>query len=718
MIKLVRNSIITPTSESLLLDESVRIIDIDDRNKSVFVIAFSMKPAKPWLISIESLSQEITAGVSHITVEQQPKFMLRPEDEIGEKEKQAREKRWLLIQELVSDRLPADLLLNGGFGETVRKHADALQINRKTIYRLLFRYWSLGSVKNALLNDGSNIGTNPNRKITKTLGRPPKYLGVIHSDRAIQLQERDHSAINVSYDLYAARKFGSKKKAYDWMLDQFYSSTLPDDKPGNVIRGSHPTLEQFIYHGKKFRDDLYVLKSRQGSIKFNKDYRELVGTAVDGLIGHCHRFEIDATIADIYLVHRINRSWLIGRPVLYVVVDAYTRMIVGVHVGLEGPSWEGARHALYNAFTEKTRYCARYNIDITEEDWPCHYLPSEISADRAELLSGAAEAMSNTLGLTLKIAPPFRPDWKAIVESRFKLINSQLDLKFIPGGVDKRRQERGDRKTELDATLDLDQFTEIVIRAILNHNKNLRIPHVLTPKMIEDGVRPTPIQIWNWCESNTSIHARVKSPDALKISLLPSCEVPIKRGGILFKKLLYTCKLAKLNNWAEKSHSGRTLYTRVWYDPNSIENVWIREGEHFHAIELQPHHAIKFKGHRLEEVEDALSVIHQMSPDEIYEKTQDDINLQRERDNIIKKANKMKKEDGTKISKTKFKENIREKRATETLIERARDNLELSRIREESTTNKTSDTNVGSPPVNAERRRSILRLVSDNFKED
>ncbi|WP_182375318.1 Mu transposase C-terminal domain-containing protein [Pseudomonas putida] len=716
MTNLVRNIILTPTSDSFLLDTTVRIIDIDNRNGSAFVIQFSMSPTKPWLVNIETLQQELDAGVIQISVEQQPKFLLRSEDELSEKEKTSRERRWHLIEGLVSDRSPGEILGTRHFGETVSKHADLMRVDRRVIYRLLFRYWSLGGIKNSLLTDSSNIGKSKNRVITKTLGRPPKYLGVIHSDRAIQLRERDFKAINIAYDLYASNKFGTLTKAYNWMLGNFYSAKLPDGKPGDVIRGSHPTQRQMIYHGKKYRDSLYVLEARHGSIKFNKDYRELIGTSNDGLIGPCHRFEIDATIADIYLVHRIHRSWLIGRPVLYVVVDAFTRMIVGIHIGLEGPSWEGARHALYNAFTKKTEFCKRYNIAIREEDWPCHYLPSEISADRAELLSGAAEAMSNTLGVTLKIAPPFRPDWKAIVESRFKLINSQLDLKFIPGGVNARRQERGDRDTELDATLDLDQFTEIVIRAVLNHNKNLRVPHILSPKMIADEVRPTPLDIWNWSQSNSALNAKTKSPDALKISLLPSCEAPIKRGGIQFKKMLYTCSLAKMNNWAAKSHNGRTLYTRVWYDPNSAENVWIRDGGNFQPLELQPQYAIKFKGHRLEEIEDILSTITQISPDEAHERTQDDINLQRQRDEIIKNAKKMKKEQNTTLTKTKFKENIRDKRAAELAVEHTKDNLHLSSIHGTKTNDNTEQEKT---QTKAKIRQStILRLVTENFSKE
>jgi hypothetical protein len=149
--------------------------------------------------------------------------------------------------------------------------------------------------------------------------------------------------------------------------------------------------------------------------------------------GPCHRFEIDATIADIYLVSRFNRHWIIGRPVVYVVVDVFSALIVGLFVGLEGPSWNGARHALFNAFTDKQAYCAAHGVEIRPEEWPCHHLPQEIMADRGEMLGAAAEGMVSGLHINLAIAPSFRPDWKSVVESRFRLLNNVSQIRWIPG---------------------------------------------------------------------------------------------------------------------------------------------------------------------------------------------------------------------------------------------------------------------------------------------
>lgn len=720
MRRLIANCIIAPTAESAIFDCPVRLLELDSACRKVIVIDYTFSPKKPWVEELDPILIELEAAVLKIAPEQAPDFLVRDDDEISKKELENRERRWSLVRELVEGRTVGELLAGDCFGARVNAHALAVGVDRRQIYRLLFRYWSMGQTKNAFLSNSTNWGKAKNRNISpgKHLGRPPKYLGVVHEDRAIPLGEKELAVIRIAYDRFASGKCGKVRDAWDWMLNKFYTKTLPGGERGEIARGTYPTISQLKHHGKKLFDALYVLKGRRGSIRWNKDYRALTGSASDGVFGPCHRFEIDSTIADVYLVHRLNRNWLIGRPVLYVVVDNYSRMIVGIHVGLEGPSWNGARHALFNAYTPKQEFCKRYKVEITEDEWPCHHLPFELSADRAELLSEAGEAMSNTLGTILKIAPPFRPDWKAIVESRFRLINEGLDLKFCPGGVDARRLERGDRDYELDAILDIDQFTEMVILAVLNHNRNLRLPHLLTEQMIASEVSPTPLEIWRWAMEHSPINARTKGAEELKIALLPSREAPIKRGGIYFQGLLFTCEILQREQWAERSHNGSTRYVRVWYDPNCIDSAWVKVGAEFHPLTLAPHMSQKFSGYRLEEILDVLTITKQVSPDEVFQATQDRVNLKQRAEEILADATKMKEQAGKPASKAKFKADKRVNRQTEVAVDRARDSVDLKAIHSGSAASPESPREPGIRDKGelSSRSRSFLKLVTGETK--
>lgn len=719
MARFLINQVLVPVLESRIARAILRVIDVDHQANQLLVIALESPLKKPWVIGFEEVVFEIEQGVLRLDQDIPAAYMLKPEDKLTEKEKLSRENSWNLIRELVDGNSAGDLFADGEFGRRVADHAATRNVSRGMIYKLLYRYWAHGQSKNVFLWKSDRWGAPGKRKIYKEgaqPGRPPIYRGVVKSERAIRITEFDLTCIEVSFLRYVNKQEASVKKAFDWMIKSYYREVFSDGTVGDVKRGKHPTITQFRHYAKLYYDRLGILRSQAGEIRWLKDHRALNGTAVDGLVGPTHRYEIDATIADIYLVHRVNRNWIIGRPVLYIVVDAYSRMIVGVHVGLEGPSWEGARHALYNAFTSKVEYCKRYGIQIDEKDWPCHHVPKEVSADRAELLSNAGEEFSNTLDVILKIAPPYRPDWKSIVESRFKLINQGLSLKFLPGGVDARQNERGDRDYQLDARYDLDQFTSIIINQVLYHNATLHLPHLATNDMIRDEIELYPIDIWNWGMRNSLLKIKARSETEIKIALLPSALATIRRAGIYFKGVFYTCDLAELEEWSAKAHNFGMQKVKVWYDPNSADNVWIRDGAGFIRLEIVDYLKEKYSGFRLEEVEDRIAVLSQISPDKEYERLNRAARTRDANEEIDNQAKAMKKAAPKPASKAAAKSNKTKNRRAEVEVERTADSAELSLIQ---SSDPMPPNELPAPePTTSEpsaRKKVMLKLVSSRL---
>lgn len=713
MLSLGVNCIVSPGEGSELLKKPVRVLAIKD--EFVLVIELGTSPTKPWRVGSSLLIEEINNGAAVINPEMVPMHLLRSDDEISENEKDSRDRNWELVRGLVENHGPLDILTSN-FGSLVANHAMVVGVDRKQIYRLLYRYWSMGQTRNAFLWNTSTCGGRGKKKSRASgivPGRPLKYRGVVVDDGgAILLESRHISHIRLAYGRFASGRCGKLKKAYDWMLNKFYRSIKSDGSKGNLVRGSYPSINQLEYHGKLFFDELYRLKKSGGAIRYNKDHRALVGSASQGLVGASHRYEIDSTIADVYLVHRVNRLWLIGRPVLYVLVDTFTRMIVGIHVGLEGPSWNGARHAIYNACTPKKEFCKRYNIEIDEVDWPCSHLPVEIVADRAELLSEAGETMTKTLGTALKILPPFRPDWKSIIESRFRLLNEKLGLKFVPGGVDARKMERGDRDYQLDAIFDIDEFTEMVILGVLAHNKSLRVPHLLNREMIAAEVEPTPMAMWKWSMANNLLNSKFVSPAELKIALLPSQVCRIGRGGINFQGVQYTCETAIRSEWLERSHNFKTRYVRVFYDPNSIENCWMKSEAGFEPLTIVPQQRVKYGGLRMEEVLDIIKILNQVAPDARYEDANTGALLQGRQEEILHRAQAKRQGQGDPKSDAEFKRDKRSKRAVETQTERDLHTADLNQLRlvDNSPAAEETYTPVTVKPVSG-RSAAFLKLV-------
>src|SRR3546814_8593644 len=87
-------------------------------------------------------------------------------------------------------------------------------------------------------------------------------------------------------------------------------------------------------------------------------------------------------------------------------------------------------------FKQKTAYEMRIS------DWSSDVCSSDlIYSDRGEMLGLAAEGLAAGLGIDMGTAPPYRPDWKPMVESRFGILNDLTGIRWQIGSASCR--ERG-----------------------------------------------------------------------------------------------------------------------------------------------------------------------------------------------------------------------------------------------------------------------------------
>ncbi len=258
----------------------------------------------------------------------------------------------------------------------------------------------------------------------------------------------------------------------------------------------------------------------------------------------------------------------------------------------------------------------------------------------------------------------------------------------------------------------------MIIAGVLAHNKSLRLPHVLTPEMIADDLEPTPINIWNWAMAHNMVNAKLVTPSELKIALLPSQDCRVTRGGIQFQGLLYTCELAQREKWLAHSHNFRSRYVRVWYDPNSIENCWVKNGAEFQPMSIVPQQAKRYAGFRMEEVVDILHITHQASPDAKYESDNDAAKLKDRQENIILKAKAKRDSSGGPISKAEFKRGKKEKRSSEVQLERDSDTADLNQLRVITSAPPPSDSAKAAPSKSgSSRSAAFLKLVISESQE-
>lgn len=498
---------------------------------------------------------------------------LKPDSKLSDAERVVRDHRWEVISPLVQD--PERSILDAGErGPLVKRRSAETNVSATHIYTYLRLWWHLGQLPNALVPPYGRCGGLGKQRMPGTAkrGRPRFGVGTevpvgINVDAAVAAKLQDGARF--------LKKDRSWQQAYDDTVSRHFSDQVIEDglwtnKPWP--EAELPSLEQFKYWVQKALRRGDIQRAVAGETGFGRKHRPRTGTARNLPSGPGAVFQIDSTVANIYLRSRLDPSRLIGRPVLYLVLDQYSRMIVGFAVGLSGPSWEVGKLALECAFTSKVEFCARYGVSIDQQQWPAQHLCSKLTGDRgwSELCKNAGAA-GGLLNYTVVNLPPYRPDLKGLVESRFEFIDNE-HIRWVPGASHGR--ERGDPKHKLDGVYTIDTFTEFMIRCILHYNANFAVQEPPSSFKSPDGRAPTPIELWNYgCRACSA--PQIADPERVRRSLLHVGQAHESDHGLRFRGLNYLPEDPERYDWFVRVKGRKWREHEIRYDPRDAASIFL-----------------------------------------------------------------------------------------------------------------------------------------------
>jgi CRISPR/Cas system CSM-associated protein Csm2 small subunit len=264
------------------------------------------------------------------------------------------------------------------------------------------------------------------------------------------------------------------------------------------------------------------------------------GKATDDVFGPGF-FEIDATNFQIQLVSRLTKSKLVGRPIVYLIVDIFSGAIVGYTVTLENASWASAALALYNCFSSKENVFKRLNLPYTAEDWPCQELPNMLRADRAELVSNMGQEFPLS-GIRVEITPAMVPEAKGTVEGKHAELKKPQPGRFnLPGRYDKIRKRRApDGKNA--AALDIFEFEQILVEIIMDINREPVAVKRIPPDALPAGAKAVSrIGFYKWGLEHRTGFTRTKGPNFVHEHLLTRAKGSLTPQGIHIKGEIFNC---------------------------------------------------------------------------------------------------------------------------------------------------------------------------------
>jgi putative transposase len=320
---------------------------------------------------------------------------------------------------------------------------------------------------------------------------------------------------------------------------------------------------------------------------FKRSLRGLTGRNWQGVAGPGHTWAIDSTVGDIYLRSSLNRAWIIGRPIVYVVVDVWSTAVVGFYVCLTGPSWNTAKISIFNSAV---------NPALLGEIWgyqpviclnPAPTLCFQLMCDRGEYLSKAASQTAFKVKLNMAYAAPYRPDLKGLVEVLHRIAKDAQFL-FMPGAMNFRRAEYDLRKSHPEeSAFTVMEYVQYLHQIFCEYNLTADRSHRLDAHMAAAGVFPSPAGLWRWgYEMGIGFRKSISQADLIT-SLLPQDTARVGRSSVVFAGNDYQSDVITQEGWTTAARNFGSLQIPIHHYPGPVGRIWTPHTHDNGLLELQ-----------------------------------------------------------------------------------------------------------------------------------
>ena len=252
----------------------------------------------------------------------------------------------------------------------------------------------------------------------------------------------------------------------------------------------------------------------------------------------------------------------IGQPWLSLLIDYYSRMVVGFCLGFEPPSYAVLMEALRHAILPKSYLKERY--PRVQGSWPCFGLPEKLVSDRGpDLTSKDLEDAAFQLGIELDFNPPRTPHFKGTVESFFDGLNDQL-ASALPGRTFRSWVERADYRPDDGPLITYEALLEII--------------HIHLVDVYAASKHPTApgTRLEMWQDSAAVFPPCIPAtPDELLVLLSKRADRTLSPRGIELGGMFYTSDELMALRSELASHNLDADRVAVRYNPWDLGEVWV-----------------------------------------------------------------------------------------------------------------------------------------------
>lgn len=382
----------------------------------------------------------------------------------------------------------------------------------------------------------------------------------------------------------------TKKSAFNLMLSKHYTETLITETGISLVLlpiNKRPTLKQFLYYFNKQVSKKEFDEAKTSIREVRNSKRLLLSDSLKNITGPGALFEVDECEVDVSLVSVDNPNITIGRPIVYAMVDVYSRLVVAYSVSFENNSIIGLSNCFMNLLEDKQTLCKRFGIEIEKDDWPSMIIPAKIRSDYgSEYISKQLDRIMSEFQINKDVVTPGTGSLKGLVEQLFHQIQSRQNVVLENNGLIEKRHDSNHHK---EAVMNINEFEAMLVASIVVRNKMYMSDYPLTKDMRNKDINPTPTELWKYGVSINGNPRPIGNEELFKYSLLMPVKASYSRAGVKFKDLYYI------------NYSDGTLMAHLYaagtkwiklesarVDPRNVGNLYYLRDNKIQTLKLNP----------------------------------------------------------------------------------------------------------------------------------
>lgn len=460
--------------------------------------------------------------------------------------------------------------------------AILLGVSKRQLRRMLLSYLLSGRNKFSLVDRRKN-NSRPKNSHSKDYENPRNDVDEI-----------------LKYGLKMFVKYGKPGMAYDAVLRRYFREPVEAPDGSSVKMVTLPEEERSVSYKMLYN---YIRKHTEDYSCMGKDERDkqnnnrqLVGNSRTGVYELGQIVEADEMELGCYVVDQNDGETVLGKAVVYCMVEVLSGICIGAYVSLENNSMRGFQQVFLSLLEPHKNQTKGYNIDYDEEDWPSMIVPNEIRCDRgSEYMSKAYSKAMGELGIRNTPVPPGCGSLKGVVESFNGLVQTYLKAQLRNNGYVEDKYRGGDLAKGA-ACLTLEEIRGLVYQSVILYNRRV-FEGLIDKKYVDNNVSPTPKGIFAYEKA----HGRAGDPtnvnDATRpaylFAMLAKEEEKRKFTWNRRKGIVYTFYKTELRFYSQEPWFLDILKDEphpedieVRYNVDDIRNVYIRYKKEIHRVPL------------------------------------------------------------------------------------------------------------------------------------